>query len=205
VNSDADLTKKRFVVCIDEIRQNFVFGEEFTGRYTKTVTLSDGSTRTIELTPIIHEGMPLVELKDTDRLTYMGLNGTTINGTLMVQILDLGATTASHAQSPMLPPDTSLVTLPDFVPPGFTHGIEILNDEATPMQFVVSILCAEVGLGLEDSTRTMVAIHTRGGALLSTPSPAEAERLAGRVAAEAARLGYPLVCRAVCIDSSSRR
>ncbi len=46
-----DLSKKRFVVCIDEIQQNFVFGDEFSGRYAKTVTLSNGTTRTIELTP----------------------------------------------------------------------------------------------------------------------------------------------------------
>jgi hypothetical protein len=55
---DIDLSKKRFIVCIDEIQQNFVFGDQFAGRYTKTVTLSDGSTRTIELVPMIRNGRP---------------------------------------------------------------------------------------------------------------------------------------------------
>jgi hypothetical protein len=47
-SEDIDLAKKRFIVCIDEIQQNSVFGEQFTGRYTRTVTFSDGSVRTIE-------------------------------------------------------------------------------------------------------------------------------------------------------------
>jgi hypothetical protein len=84
-----DLSKKRFIVCIDEIQQNFVFGDQFAGGYTKTVTLSDGTTRTVELTPMIHDGKLVVEFKDTGFVSYMGLNGTTTNGTLMVQIRDL--------------------------------------------------------------------------------------------------------------------
>jgi hypothetical protein len=45
---------KAFVVCLDEIRQNFAFGECFVGSYIRTVTMSDGSTRTIQLTRMIH-------------------------------------------------------------------------------------------------------------------------------------------------------
>jgi hypothetical protein len=40
---------------------------------------------------MIHNGMPIVEFKDTGHLSYMGLNGTTANGTLMVQIRDFDA------------------------------------------------------------------------------------------------------------------
>ena len=54
-----DLAKKRFMVSIHEIRQEVVFADEFAGKYLKTVTLADGRTRTIELTPMIHEGSPL--------------------------------------------------------------------------------------------------------------------------------------------------
>ena len=84
-----DLSQKRFLVSIDEVRQNFVFGEEFSGHYTKTVTLTDGTTRSIELTPMVHDGMQVVEFKDTGGHTYMGLNGTTTNGKLMVQLRDV--------------------------------------------------------------------------------------------------------------------
>ena len=86
--SAASLEKRRFWLFVDEVKQNFVFGDEFTGSYSKIFTLSDGSRRTIELTPMVHGGMQVVELKDTGHLSYMALNGTTTNGTLMVRIAD---------------------------------------------------------------------------------------------------------------------
>jgi hypothetical protein len=86
---NSDLSQKQFLVSIDEVRQNFVFADKFSGHYTKTVTLSDGTTRSIELTPMIHDGMQVVEFKDTGGHTYMGLNGTTTNGKLMVQLQDV--------------------------------------------------------------------------------------------------------------------
>ena len=84
-----DLGQKQFVVSIDEVRQNFVRFDKFSGHYTKTVTLSDGTTRSIELTPMIHDGMQVVEFKDTGDLTYMGFNGTSTNGKLMVRLNDV--------------------------------------------------------------------------------------------------------------------
>ncbi|HEY0197307.1 MAG TPA: hypothetical protein VGC19_02040 [Rhodanobacter sp.] len=87
----ADLAHKHFIVSVDEIQKNFAFADEFDGHYSKTVTLSDGTIRTIELVPILHDGMQVIELKDTGGHTYMGLNGTTTNGKLMVQIHDLDA------------------------------------------------------------------------------------------------------------------
>ena len=80
---------REFLVCLDEIQQNLVFGDQFAGSYIKTVTLSDGSTRTVKLTPMIREGRPVVELNDTGHISYMGPNGTTTNGTLMVQLRDI--------------------------------------------------------------------------------------------------------------------
>jgi hypothetical protein len=85
-----DLSKRTFIVSIDEIRQNFVFGDKFEGSYSRTVTMSDGSKRTIKLTPMIHNGKHVVEFGgDSGGVTYMGLNGTTTNGRLMVQVRDL--------------------------------------------------------------------------------------------------------------------
>ena len=133
----------------------------------------------------------------------MGLNGTTTNGKLMVQIRDLDARLSKSPPdlpaSPVLPRETSLITLPEFVPPGFTQGIEILNDNTTPMQFVTAVLGSCLGSSPEDSNRMMLQIHTRGGALLPTPSLVEAQRIAAQITAEAAKQGYPLVCRAVTI------
>jgi len=89
------LTEKSFTVSIDEVKKNFVFGDEFSGTYTKTVTMSDGAQRQIELTPMVHNGMQVIRLKDTGGLTYMSLNGTTTNGTLMIQVQDNEASRAA--------------------------------------------------------------------------------------------------------------
>jgi hypothetical protein len=83
------------MVSIDEVHQNFVFAETFTGSYKRDVVLSDGSVRAIELTPMIHDGKAVVEFKDTGARTYMGLDGTTTNGRLMVQIRDVAASIES--------------------------------------------------------------------------------------------------------------
>lgn len=84
-----DISTKKFRVSIDEIQQNFVFGDEFSGSYKRQVTLSDGSVRSIELTPMIRDGKRVVEFKDSGGHTYMGLGGTTTNGKLMVQLRDV--------------------------------------------------------------------------------------------------------------------
>jgi len=80
---------KAFVVCLDEIRQNFVFGDHFVDSYSRTVTMSDGSKRKITLTPMIHNDRQVVELDDGGCISYMGLNGTTTNGALMIQLREI--------------------------------------------------------------------------------------------------------------------
>jgi len=87
-SEEFDPSKHRFAVFINEIQQNFVFGDGLADRYTKTVTLSDGTTRKIELTPMIRNGELVVEFKDNGHTSYMGLNGTSTHDKLMVQISD---------------------------------------------------------------------------------------------------------------------
>jgi ATP-dependent Clp protease adapter protein ClpS len=207
-----DMSKKRYIVSIYEVRQEVVFCEEFRGRYTKTVTMSDGTTRTVELTPMIRDGRPVVEFKDTGGCTYIGPvrvgTGTTRNGKLMVNVTDgddlevaRAEWRASFQTGPVLPHDTSLLSNPEFVPPGFAHGIEIFNDSTTPMQFVTDVLMKCAGLSPEESRRTMLAIHTRGGALIRTSSLDEAARIAALMTAEASGRGYPLLCRPVSLST----
>lgn len=90
---------KKLAVFIDEMKQNFVFGEAFEGSYVRTVTLSDGSSRTVKLTPMVRDGREWVELDIDGHVTCMGLNGTTRNrDTLMVSVLEWpeeGAATAT--------------------------------------------------------------------------------------------------------------
>ncbi len=71
-SEEFDPSKHRFAVFINEIQQNFVFGDGFADRYTKTVTLLDGTTRTVELTPMMRNGELVVELKDAGHIATCG-------------------------------------------------------------------------------------------------------------------------------------
>ena len=99
--------------------------------------------------------------------------------------------------SPVFPPDTSLLRMKGFVPAGFLSGIEIMNDNLTPMAFVVSVLQTCLGLSERDALRTMLDIHRKGGVLLPMQSFEQSTRIAELVTTESQRSGHPLVCRAV--------
>ena len=84
------MDSRKFYVSLDEISQNFVFAERFSGSYTRTVTLANGTTRTVKLTPMIHDKFgEVVELNDSGHISYMGPDGTTTNGNLMVQLREI--------------------------------------------------------------------------------------------------------------------
>jgi ATP-dependent Clp protease adaptor protein ClpS len=106
----------------------------------------------------------------------------------------------AKAPSIILSTGTALLTLRDFIPPGFKCGVEMFNDNATPMEFVVSMLSEHLGLGRREAIGVMLAIHTKGGALIATPTQAVAEAAAGTITREASSRAYPLVCRAVAVD-----
>jgi ATP-dependent Clp protease adapter protein ClpS len=111
------------------------------------------------------------------------------------------AASSKRLWSPVFPPDTSLLQMKGFTPAGFLCGIEVMNDNLTPMAFVVSVLQTCVGLNESDATRTMLEIHTKGGALLPMPSIEESKRVGELVTAEARSKNHPLVCRAVSKDA----
>jgi len=78
-----------YIVSIDEVKQNFAFGEPMRDSFTKTVKMSDGKERTIELKSMLKNGKTVIEFKDGPRLSYIGIGGTTTNGTLMVSVHDI--------------------------------------------------------------------------------------------------------------------
>ena len=105
----------------------------------------------------------------------------------------LGAKSAH--QSPIFPRETRLLEKPGFRPPGFLHGIEILNDRTTPMEFVVTALMAHLGLTRDQAIAKMLDIHNTGGMLIALSSAKEAQRIADTVSAEAHACGHSFVCR----------
>lgn len=112
-------------------------------------------------------------------------------------VLALRVASNKLSWSPGFPPDTSLLRMKGFVPAGFSCGIEIMNDNLTPMAFVVSVLQTCLDLSETDAIRTMLEIHTKGGILFPMPSFDESKRVAELVAGEAKAKNHPLVCRAV--------
>jgi len=102
-----------------------------------------------------------------------------------------------RAPPPVFPPETSLLSLKGFTPAGFRCGIEILNDNTTPMEFVVSVLRNAFALSEADAIRTMLDIHRKGGVLLSQNTFGEAQRIADAITVEARANNHSLICRAV--------
>jgi ATP-dependent Clp protease adapter protein ClpS len=127
---------------------------------------------------------------------------------LGLSVLGLGSALTGRAvsgklsPSPVFPPETSLLRMKGFVPAGFLSGIEIMNDNLTPMEFVVSGLQNCVGLKETDAIRTMLEIHRKGkgGILLPMRSFEESRRVAELVTAEAHSKNHPSVCRAVRVE-----
>src|SRR5262245_12562876 len=85
----------------------------------------------------------------------------------------------------LLPPETSLLSLDGFVPPGFQHGLELLNDNRTPMEFVVTALEKSAGLDRRDAVRAMLDVHFKGGKLIPMQTLDEAERAATQISTAA--------------------
>ncbi len=97
----------------------------------------------------------------------------------------------------VLPPESSLLRLGGFTPKGFVSGIEILNDNTTPMEFVVQTLQKHNQLDKKSAIRQMLRIHYKGGALLPTESRELADHIAASIAADAREHNHRLICRAV--------
>jgi len=109
----------------------------------------------------------------------------------------------SPAQGPVFAPETSLLGIDSLRPRGFVQGVELLNDDTTPMDLVVHVLQAHVGLEPYAATAVMLDIHLRGGALVPLDSWEQAERVAAAVGAEVAAAGHRLACRAVRADATA--
>ena len=86
------------------------------------------------------------------------------------------------------------------MPTGFQHGVEVLNDNTTPMEVVVTALSQALSLSYTAATRVMLEIHDKGGKLIPTSSRAEAEQAAERIVSVARLRGHTFGCRAVSVE-----
>ena len=74
------------------------------------------------------------------------------------------------------------------------YNVVLLNDDYTPMEFVVHILEYFFGLGREDAIRVMLKVHTQGKGLCGQYSREIAETKVAKVNEYARVNDHPLIC-----------
>lgn len=94
-------------------------------------------------------------------------------------------------------PETRLLGLQGFAPKGFLTGIEILNDNTTPMEFVIDVMTRHLELPQDKAFELMLAVHTKGGVLIPVETYELAVKAAAAISVDAIAKGHRLVCRPV--------
>ena len=74
------------------------------------------------------------------------------------------------------------------------YKVVLLNDDYTPMEFVVSLLEKLFGLDREKATRIMLQIHTHGKGVCGTFTYEIAETKVAQVSEYSQRHQHPLLC-----------
>jgi ATP-dependent Clp protease adaptor protein ClpS len=82
---------------------------------------------------------------------------------------------------------------PDLAPPPM-YQIMMLDDDFTPMEFVVDVLQLFFGLSREKSTQIMLTVHTQGKASCGTFTRDVAETKVAQVIKYARENQHPLMC-----------
>lgn len=85
-------------------------------------------------------------------------------------------------------------TRPELAPPPM-YKVVIMNDDYTPMDFVVEILESFFNMDREKATRVMLVIHTEGQATVGIYTRDVAETKAAQVVDYAQQNQHPLLCR----------
>jgi ATP-dependent Clp protease adapter protein ClpS len=98
-------------------------------------------------------------------------------------------------QAQVFTPETRLLDTAGFQPPGFVHGIEILNDQTTPMDLVVRCLMTHLSFTRDEAIAKMLEIHNRGGVLIALATEHDANRIAEAISADSRCSGHHLICR----------
>lgn len=81
----------------------------------------------------------------------------------------------------------------DLAPPPM-YQIVMLDDDFTPMEFVVDVLQMFFGMNREKATQIMLMVHTQGRAACGTFTRDVAETKAAQVIKHARENQHPLMC-----------
>lgn len=82
---------------------------------------------------------------------------------------------------------------PELKEPSLFNVI-LLNDDYTPMEFVVNVLELYFGMGQEDATRVMLNVHTKGKGVCGSFARDVAETKTAQVNEYARANNHPLLC-----------
>ena len=74
------------------------------------------------------------------------------------------------------------------------YRVILLNDDYTPMEFVVKVLEQFFGMNREKATQVMLAVHTKGKGVCGIYPQDIAETKASQVNESARESGHPLLC-----------
>lgn len=85
-------------------------------------------------------------------------------------------------------------TRPELAPPPM-YKVIIMNDDYTPMDFVVDVLESFFNMDREKATRIMLTIHMEGQATVGIYTRDVAETKAAQVVDYAQQNHHPLLCR----------
>lgn len=85
---------------------------------------------------------------------------------------------------------------PKLKPPAM-YKVLMINDDYTPMEFVVEVLQSFFGKSGEQATQIMLAVHNKGAAVCGIYTKDIAETKAAFVNDYARECQYPLICEVV--------
>ncbi|MDP1930678.1 MAG: ATP-dependent Clp protease adapter ClpS [Gammaproteobacteria bacterium] len=74
------------------------------------------------------------------------------------------------------------------------YKVVLFNDDYTPMDFVVDVLCSFFGMNVEKATQIMLKVHTEGKAVCGVFSKDVAETKAQQVNDYSRECEQPLLC-----------
>ena len=80
------------------------------------------------------------------------------------------------------------------------YKVVLLNDDFTPMDFVVEILTTFFGMSEEKATQVMLAVHTQGKAVCGVFTRDIAETKAALVNQYSSECEHPLLCEIEKVD-----
>ncbi|MBX2809779.1 MAG: ATP-dependent Clp protease adapter ClpS [Cellvibrionaceae bacterium] len=86
------------------------------------------------------------------------------------------------------------------VKPPSLYQVILLNDDYTPMEFVVHVLEAFFGMDREKATRVMLQVHTQGKGICGVFTRDIAETKAGQVVDYAQQNEHPLLCEIEVVE-----